>query len=1068
MRLMEKKFYDSFNQNENYQACIHGDSLLNKIQQYDLRLDTNIADLRIYVALSNYDSGRFQKALEIDLKSQELFFKIWPKSNFRFLLLLNRIAWDYKALQDYSNSIKYFTEVYELNSQIYGVKHLYTASSLNNIGVCYLELGMYKLAARNFELALDIYSELFETRNTEIVNCESNLAICYSKKGDHKKSLKINQDLIEFKRSSLGEDHPDYLASLNNLAENQRNLGLFDLAQLNYLKCIKVQEEKFGIENTEYIQYLSNYSSLLGDIGKIDSSIFLNQKCLDLSRQINQVNNPFYITRLNNMGVSLLNSNNFSLAKLYFDSSIVISETTLGKSHPTTIQCYENLAVVFGNMKEYLKAIEIEYNCLRMIESNLGSDNLDCAAALNQLALYYSKLDLDTVSQLLNQKAFEIREKQLGFEHPLTLLSAYNLCVDYSNLGKHKQSLKMLENILKVRLEFNGATSFETKLVYNNIGLVHYDLGNYSKALEYFSKAYDENDDFADKDAIMLNISSCYEKMNNLTKAIEFQDSVIKYYLNEYLNNQLYLSENQKTKYKQKLDYYVNYLLLLNCKNKFKDKTFSWYNNYISCNNLINNRINEFTSRMSYVEKNKLSVISDQIKMLKSQKNKYIEQNEHEKIESLELEIDKLEIKLSVIFSEFLKKSFDYNQIQNKFETESAVFVDLIPIRSLDGLKNNYVSIILSKNQIFLVALDTSYSFVEDEYIGYKNQITKVSGETDVLNSLFFNSFWKPIADKIGDAKTVYVSLGGVYNNINLNTLYNPETGKYLIEEKDIRIVNSARDFVLMKEREKKVFTSNTSALYGFPDFNGNASMTVDTMDYFALTRDLDQQWIDSLTRGGMKAAPLPSTKVEVDQIAATFQKNGWNVKTYTGMAASEGNIKQEESPRVLHVATHGYFFEDIPLDKTTDRFLGMDRQRVVQDPMLRSGLLMTGANKTLQGEEMKGENGLLSAAEASLIDLRETELVVLSACETGKGEVKNSEGVYGLRKAFSDAGARNIIMSLWKVDDKVTQEFMTRFYEIWLNEKTSIREAFNRTQLEIKAKYPQPFYWGAFILVGD
>jgi CHAT domain-containing protein len=145
-----------------------------------------------------------------------------------------------------------------------------------------------------------------------------------------------------------------------------------------------------------------------------------------------------------------------------------------------------------------------------------------------------------------------------------------------------------------------------------------------------------------------------------------------------------------------------------------------------------------------------------------------------------------------------------------------------------------------------------------------------------------------------------------------------------------------------------------------------------------------------------------------------------------------------------------------------------MDRNRVVQDPMLRSGLLFTGANKTLQGEESKDENGLLSAAEASLLDLRETELVVLSACETGKGEVKNSEGVYGLRKAFADAGAQNIIMSLWKVDDKVTQEFMTRFYEIWLNEKTTIRDAFNRTQLEIKAKYPQPYYWGAFILVGE
>jgi CHAT domain-containing protein len=310
--------------------------------------------------------------------------------------------------------------------------------------------------------------------------------------------------------------------------------------------------------------------------------------------------------------------------------------------------------------------------------------------------------------------------------------------------------------------------------------------------------------------------------------------------------------------------------------------------------------------------------------------------------------------------------------------------------------------------------------------------------------------------------------LCGVYNNINLNTIYNPETGKYLLEEKDIRIVNSARDFVLSKEGEKKTYSSNTASLYGFANFDGNATVSADTSDIFASTRDLNSFWLDSLTRGGMKAKPLPATKIEVENISSTLKSKGWQVKNYLADNASETNIKKEASPRILHVATHGYFFQDIPLENDNNRFLGMDRQQVVQDPMLRSGLLLTGANKTLKGESTTGENGLLSAAEASLLDLRETELVVLSACETGKGEIKNSEGVYGLRKAFADAGAQNIIMSLWKVDDKVTQEFMSRFYEIRLNDKTSIREAFNKTQLEIKAKYPQPYYWGAFILVGE
>jgi CHAT domain-containing protein len=271
---------------------------------------------------------------------------------------------------------------------------------------------------------------------------------------------------------------------------------------------------------------------------------------------------------------------------------------------------------------------------------------------------------------------------------------------------------------------------------------------------------------------------------------------------------------------------------------------------------------------------------------------------------------------------------------------------------------------------------------------------------------------------------------------------------------------------VLSKDSEKKKYTTNTASLFGFPNFDGNTTVSADTTDIFASSRNLNSFWLDSLTRGGMKAKPLPATKIEIEKISTTLRSNHWNVNSFFADNASETNIKKQQSPRILHIATHGYFFEGIPIEKNNNRFFGMDRNQMVMDPMLRSGLLFKGANRTLKGEKSIGENGLLSAAEASLLDLRETELVVLSACETGKGEIQNSEGVYGLRKAFTDAGAQNIIMSLWKVDDEVTQEFMTLFYEIWLNKKTSIREAFNKTQLEIKAKYPQPYYWGAFILV--
>ena len=537
--------------------------------------------------------------------------------------------------------------------------------------------------------------------------------------------------------------------------------------------------------------------------------------------------------------------------------------------------------------------------------------------------------------------------------------------------------------------------------------------------------------------------------------------------LNKFENNKFGLSEKEvalaKLQLNNKLFYSFNYALHRNEKQAISLALF--YPFWIESNG----ELLEQYKRIS-----ELILNSKNIELI----NLYYKINKFKNngVNEIDIEILVRELSRKYFQSIHVEKKVNQMALNNVLKKSNAVFIDFISLPKYNFNFNQWTDstqylVFISDSKDTLV----DYVFIEngteidqDLFDQYKKESTDSENKTDLKSEKFYNYFWKPIADKIGDAKTIYVSLGGVYNNINLNTIYNPTTGKYLIEEKDIRIVNSARDFVLRKESEKKNYTSNTASLFGFPNFDGNTTVSADTSDLFVSTRDLNSFWLDSLTRGGMKVKPLPATKTEVENISSTLKSKGWQVNSFLADNASETNIKKQQSPRILHVATHGYFFQDIPMEKDNNRFLGMDRQLVVQDPMLRSGLLLTGANKILKGEETKGENGLLSAAEASLLDLRETELVVLSACETGKGEVKNSEGVYGLRKAFSDAGAQNIIMSLWKVDDKVTQEFMSRFYEIWLNDKTSIREAFNKTQLEIKAKYPQPYYWGAFILVGE
>ena len=951
----------------------------------------------------------------------------------------------------------------------YGLESFLYAKSLSIIASFYNQIGYYDKAVDSLQKALPIYIKTLGENHILTLQEMSFLALYLSNQGNLKEALKINLTVLTKRGKFLSLDHNDYVTSLINTASNYSDLRDFQKSKELNIAAINIQEKKLSRLNPYlYATALSNYGSLLLEIGKTDSSLFFLNKSLQFTSQNIGVKSEDYIIKLNNIGNFYQTTSNLSLAKSYFDSAYTIAVQLFGADHPRTIQCYENLASTFAELGNYSKAIEIEYDCLERIINRLGDENLEFAFGLHQLAYYYSKMEIDTAAREMNQLAYEIRKEILGPKHPETILSASNLAQDYSNLKDFDNALKILKQVLASQIEIEGEGSLKTKLTYNNVGMLYFDLEDYNRALEYLKNAYEEGDDFKNVGVVLVNTSYVYESLDDMPNAIYYQEKAVDYYLKDYLKNQLFLSESQKLKYKIKLDYFVNYLIYLNNKDNFSGMDYSWYHYYINSKNLVNIKNKLENLDVSDSEKQNIRSIHDKINNLRAEIIRISEMNEKSSLSDIEIELEKIEITYSSLIGGKATNLINTKSIQSELQENQSIFIDIIPFRDTLQTQNAYMAVIVEKNSVSSVKMESFTNLANDIESQYVKETSDPLSITDLKSGIFYDNIWKPIANKIGDVKTIYISLAGVYNNINLNTIYNPETEKYLIEEKDIRIVNSARDFVLSMEDEKDKYTNNTASLFGYPNFDGNNTVSTDTLDLFASSRNLNSFWLDSLTRGGMKANPLPATKTEVENISSALKSKGWHVTSFLEDNASETNIKKQQSPRILHVATHGYFFEDIPMEKDNNHFLGMNREQVVEDPMLRSGLLFTGANKTLKGELTNGENGLLSAAEASLLDLRETELVVLSACETGKGEITISEGIFGLRKAFSDAGAQNIIMSLWKVDDKVTQEFMTRFYEIWLNDKTTIREAFNKTQLEIMAKYPQPYYWGAFVLIGD
>jgi CHAT domain-containing protein len=205
------------------------------------------------------------------------------------------------------------------------------------------------------------------------------------------------------------------------------------------------------------------------------------------------------------------------------------------------------------------------------------------------------------------------------------------------------------------------------------------------------------------------------------------------------------------------------------------------------------------------------------------------------------------------------------------------------------------------------------------------------------------------------------------------------------------------------------------------------------------------------------KFASLPGSHTEVVNIQEILKSKGWTLEVFLKKTATEQNLKNVHSPGILHIATHGFFSTDqVRLS-----------ENVKKDFLFYSGLILSGANKNLKEEtEPFHDDGIVTAYEVMNLDLAGTDLVVLSACETGLGKIENGEGVYGLQRSFLQAGARNILISLWKVDDQVTQELMIKFYQ-YLFQGKPFREALKAAQLDQLRKANNPENWGGFVMVG-
>jgi CHAT domain-containing protein len=313
-----------------------------------------------------------------------------------------------------------------------------------------------------------------------------------------------------------------------------------------------------------------------------------------------------------------------------------------------------------------------------------------------------------------------------------------------------------------------------------------------------------------------------------------------------------------------------------------------------------------------------------------------------------------------------------------------------------------------------------------------------------------YDIIWKPMEEELDGIKTIYISPSGLLHKISFASL-SRENDVFLCDQFQFQNVTSTAKII---SPDQFGFDQNsTTTIFGGIEYNTDSTAR--------------EVW-----------SYLEGTKTETETIDQILENKNYPVNYLTNLSATESEFKNRASgSSVLHIATHGFFFPDpeqssqqdqlVIVEDVTD-FRGSARGYTDylenKNPMMRSGLVFAGANNVWSTETRKEDDGVLTAQEVVDIDMRNTELVVLSACETGLGDIKGSEGVYGLQRAFKMAGVKFIIMSLWQVPDKETAEFMTLFYKRLIKLK-DLQKAFAQTQKIMRTKY-DPYYWAAFVLI--
>lgn len=1007
---------------------------------------------RIYRRKKDFDSAEIWF-----IKSKESWENTLGKYHPIYLNSIYQLGLMYREMHQYKKAVDAFLDLKQNLNESVSRKDSSYLECLNSLGLCYLDLEKFSKA----ELILtEAYDNLYDSSgriHPLASNTLNNLALLYKKTAQFEKAVSSLKEVLKIREKSIGKRNLIYTISLGNLASLYKEIGNYENAEDYYLEAFNLRREIFGENHVYTLGSLENIAGLYREMGNKDKAIELYKQVNEGRKRLLGKMHSVYGIGLNHLANTYNEINKPNEAMLLYKELLNLRAHNLPTYQKEYVETMNKLTGIYLKLDSFDLAMGMNNFALLYCDSVFGRSNALYANSLSQRGLLEKQLGHCDEAQQHFLEASKIYKDIFGQDHYKYAESIEDLASLHLDLGNYKEAEPLFIESAKIKKQVLGRK--------HNLYIASLDqLGEFYELQKKYRSSDPLFREISDRDQEQLNMATGFlteRELESFTQSfIERSDKLGSYvilrsqqpneqgYLSTYvLNNNLFYKGFLLTSAKQlnKQASITEEALKLNSELKNLRRLLG--RSYISP--LANSEeIKNLEERANQLEKELRKMISG-----------YTEANESIRWQQIQQVLSEQEAALEFIhfkdISDTINHSIQYAAIIIKAGSKEPQFIPLFKESAL-------ISLLPSNSEFQSSIITNLYS----SHRGSSKSLTKKKPD-------LYELIWQPLDSVLNDVKTIYYSPTGVLHRLNLNAI--PVKAKTILADQfELINVNSTRQLAASTQ----IYSTNSTALlYGGIDYNQSIDQPSGPIQGQPVIENISvfQQNTDS---GDEEAFSfLPGTEEEVDSICKTMQLAGLKVDIKKGKEATESYFKSicqdhSESPRVIFLGTHGYFFQSSAnqneIAKTTASKDSEPVFKTSSDPMFRSGLILAGGNVSWRGKQMEPgqDDGILTAYEISQLNLSNTELVVLSACETGLGDLRGSEGVYGLQRAFRIAGAKHLIMSLWEVPDGSTTRLMMEFTKNWLLENMTISTALYTAQKSLREMGFDPYQWAGFVLV--